>query len=52
MEHDNNDTPGMSTVKRRRGQSLHLDLSGNVSEDLPAAAAVFLVLFDNKKGQV
>ena len=40
----------MSTVRRRRGQSLHLDLPNGGGEDLPSVAAVFLILFDVKAG--
>ena len=40
----------MSTVRRRRGQSLHLDLPNGGAEDLPSVAAVFLILFDVKAG--
>lgn len=40
----------MSTVKRRRGHSLHLELPSGDVEELPPVAAVFLVLFDVKAG--
>jgi hypothetical protein len=40
----------MSTAKRRRGHSLHLDLPAGQFEDVPPVAAVFLVLFDIKAG--
>jgi len=40
-----------STIRRRRGQSLHLDLP-NGHESLPPIAAVFLILFDVKAGYV
>lgn len=40
----------MSTAKRRRGHSLHLELPSGSAEELPAIAAVFLILFDVKAG--
>lgn len=40
----------MSTAKRRRGRSLHLDLPEGHAEELPPIAAVFLILFDDKAG--
>ncbi|SLM38249.1 Protein of unknown function DUF2347 [Lasallia pustulata] len=40
----------MSTAKRRRGQSLHLELPNAISGDLPPVAATFLILFDTKAG--
>ena len=44
----------ISTFKRRRGQSLHLDLANGTqpssADDLPPVAAVFLILFDVKAG--
>ena len=40
----------MSTAKRRRGQSLQLDLPNGQQEDVPAIAALFLVTFDSKTG--
>ncbi|KAI4125927.1 MAG: hypothetical protein LQ347_005179, partial [Umbilicaria vellea] len=40
----------MSTAKRGRGQSLHLELPSGISEDLPPVAATFLILFDIKAG--
>ena len=40
----------MSTAKRRRGRSLHLELPGNPLSELPPVAAVFLVLFDARTG--
>lgn len=40
----------MSTAKRRRGQSLHLELPNPDVEELPPVAAVFLILFDVKAG--
>ena len=40
----------MSTAKRRRGQSLHLDLPNGISEELPRIAALFQILFDVKAG--
>ncbi len=38
------------TAKRQRGLSLNLDLSNSTAEDLPAVAAVFLILFDVRAG--
>ena len=38
-----------TTVKHRRGQSLHLDLPDG-QERLPPIAAIFLILFDVKAG--
>ena len=38
-----------STVKRRRGHSIHLDLAGE-HDKLPSIAALFLILFDVKAG--
>ena len=40
----------MSTAKRRRGHSLHLELPNGDAEELPPVAAVFLILFDVKAG--
>lgn len=40
----------MSTAKRRRGHSLHLELPNGNVEELPPVAAVFLILFDAKAG--
>ena len=40
----------MSTVKRRRGKSLHLELPNTGTEEEPAIAALFLVQFDVKAG--
>ena len=40
----------MSTAKRRRGHSLHLELPKVEAEELPPVAAVFLILFDVKAG--
>lgn len=40
----------MSTAKRARHHSLHLDLSNGVLDSLPPVAAVFLILFDVKAG--
>lgn len=40
----------MSTPKRRRGHSLHLELSDRLYTDSPPVAAVFLVLFDARTG--
>ncbi|KAF6218073.1 hypothetical protein HO133_006485 [Letharia lupina] len=40
----------MSTAKRRRGHSLHLELPNRDAEELPPVAAVFLILFDVKAG--
>ncbi len=43
-----------STSKRRRGQSLHIDLANgshpSSADDLPPIAAIFLILFDIKAG--
>lgn len=41
----------MSTARRSRGQSLHLDLS-NSSQRVPPVAAIFLVRFDVRTGCV
>jgi len=40
----------MSTAKRRRGNSLHLELPNGRVEELPPIHAVFLILFDVKAG--
>ncbi|MCJ1392299.1 hypothetical protein MMC18_005166 [Xylographa bjoerkii] len=40
----------MSTVKRRRGQSLHLELPNADLSELPPVAALFLIQFDVKAG--
>lgn len=40
----------MSTVKRRRGKSLHLELPHAGTDEEPAIAALFLVQFDVKAG--
>lgn len=40
----------MSTAKRRRGHSLHLDLPNGAAEELPQIAALFKILFDVKAG--
>lgn len=40
----------MSTAKRPRHLSLHLDLSTGQPNNLPSVAAVFLILFDVKAG--
>ncbi|MCJ1269045.1 hypothetical protein MMC22_008933 [Lobaria immixta] len=40
----------MSTAKRRRGHSLHLDLPKRFSDELPPVAALFLIRFDVKAG--
>ncbi len=40
----------MSTAKRRRGESLHLELPNGMPAELPPLAALFLVLFDAKAG--
>jgi hypothetical protein len=40
----------MSTAKRRRGESLHLELPNGMPAELPPLAALFLVLFDVKAG--
>lgn len=52
-DENNNDTM-TSTSKRRRGQSLHIDLANGSHhsplDDLPPLAAIFLILFDVKAG--
>ncbi|MCJ1470729.1 hypothetical protein MMC07_009376 [Pseudocyphellaria aurata] len=40
----------MSTAKRRRGHSLHLDLPNRFSDESPPVAALFLIRFDVKAG--
>ncbi|KAL9609114.1 MAG: hypothetical protein Q9167_006092 [Letrouitia subvulpina] len=40
----------MPSIKRRRGQSLHLELPNSRSEELPQVAALFLIVFDVKTG--
>ena len=40
----------MSTVKRRRGESLHLELPKDGGEDKPPTEALFLIQFDARKG--
>ena len=40
----------MSSAKRRRGKSLHLELSNGPLEEKPPIAALFLVKFDAKAG--
>lgn len=40
----------MPSIKRRRGQSLHLELPNGHSEELPQVAALFLIVFDVKTG--
>ncbi len=45
-----NDSHNMSTAKRRRGNSLHLELPNGRAEELPPIDAVFLILFDVKAG--
>ena len=42
----------MSTPKRRRGQSLHLELPNAVIFERPPIAALFLIQFDVKAGYV
>lgn len=40
----------MSTAKRRRGHSLHLDLPKRLADHSPPVAALFLIRFDVKAG--
>lgn len=40
----------MSTVKRRRGESLHLELPKDGREEKPPIEALFLIQFDARKG--
>ena len=40
----------MTTAKRRRGHSLHLELPDGPSDSPPTVAAIFLILFDPKAG--
>ncbi|MCJ1285234.1 hypothetical protein MMC26_004574 [Xylographa opegraphella] len=40
----------MSTLKRRRGQSLHLELPNAIVSERPPVAALFLIQFDVKAG--
>ena len=40
----------MSGIKRKRGKSLHLDLSSGALDEKPSIAALFLVQFDVKAG--
>ncbi|KAK4696478.1 hypothetical protein P7C71_g1442, partial [Lecanoromycetidae sp. Uapishka_2] len=40
----------MATAKRRRNDSLHLELPNGQPEELPSIAAAFLILFDVKAG--
>ena len=40
----------MSTVQRRRGKSLHLELPGGAPDERPPIVALFLIQFDVKAG--